>query len=88
MIFVVLVFGAVVVTIAYDYKQKTKWRDACLQEQRDEGYNHERAKRRCMMRWIEVEKQANDKQTRQPDFLCCPCVMVDPTIPCYFWCDL
>lgn len=56
MIFVVLVFGAVVTTIAYDYKQKTKWRDACLLEQRDEGYNHERAKRRCMMRWIEVEK--------------------------------
>ena len=36
--------------------QQTKWFAACLQEQKADGYNHERAKLRCMMRWIEVEK--------------------------------
>lgn len=35
--------------------------DACLQEQKADGYNQERAERRCTMRWIEVEKASQWK---------------------------
>lgn len=51
-----IVVSLILVAILDQSGKQTKWMDACLQEQKADGYNHERAKRRCMMRWIEVEK--------------------------------
>lgn len=51
-----LVVSLILIVVLDQSSKQTKWMDACLQEQKADGYNHERAARRCIMRWIELEK--------------------------------
>lgn len=51
-----IVVSLILIVILDQSSKQTKWMDACLQEQKADGYNQERAERRCTMRWIEVEK--------------------------------